>query len=229
MVNQTNISRVNRSKEEAKYFYDRISGYYDWIGGLFERKVAIKALKYLQIQNGEKILEIGFGTGYCLQRIATLVGQNGKAFGIDISQGMIQKTKERLGKTSLLNRVDLYLGDAGKLPFKDKSFDKVFISFTLELFDTPEIPEILREISRVLKPDGKLGIVGLSKTKGNSMAVKVYEWAHNKWPKYIDCRPIYITETIQETGFKIIRSNYSRLVIMPVEIIVATKELKSSS
>jgi ubiquinone/menaquinone biosynthesis C-methylase UbiE len=218
------ISRVNRSKKEAMKFYDRISGSYDWLGGIFERRPAEKALNHLKIQSGETILEIGFGTGYCLKRIAMSVGNSGKAYGIDISDGMVGRTRESLYKAFLLNRVELYRGDATKLLFGDKTFDAVFISFTLELFDSPEISLVLGEIRRVLKPGGRLGVVSLSKANADSPSVRIYEWMHNKWPKYIDCRPIYVNEAVQRSGFNIIVRENARIVILPIAIVVAIKD-----
>ncbi|MCD6371912.1 MAG: hypothetical protein J7L39_04340 [Candidatus Aenigmarchaeota archaeon] len=49
------------------------------------------------------------------------------------------------------------------------------MSFTLELFDTPEIPKILTEIKRVLKPKGRLGIISMPKEDENSLLLKLYE------------------------------------------------------
>jgi len=218
------ISRVHRSKEEAKKFYDHISGSYDWLGGIFERRPAEKALNYLKIQSGETVLEIGFGTGYCLQRIAMSVGNSGKAYGIDISEGMVQRARERLNKASLLDRVELYRGDAAKLPFDNETFDAVFISFTLELFDNPEISTVLGEVGRVLKPSGRLGVVSLSKTNVDSPPVRIYEWIHSKWPQYVDCRPIYLDESIQKAGYKMIMRETARLLLLPIEIVVAIKD-----
>ena len=218
------ISRVHRSKEDAKKFYDHISGSYDWLGGIFERRLAEKALNDLKIQGGETVLEIGFGTGYCLQRIAMQVGNSGKAYGIDISKGMVHRARERLNRASLMSRVELYRGDAAKLPFDDETFDAVFISFTLELFDSPEIPELLGEVRRVLKHGGRLGVVSLSRTNANSPPVRIYEWIHRKWPKYVDCRPIYVDESIQRAGYKIIMRETARLMILPIEIVVAIKD-----
>jgi hypothetical protein len=56
------VSPVRRSKKDARNFYNNISRYYDWLGGLFERKLTNKALDYLNIQKGERVLEIGAST-----------------------------------------------------------------------------------------------------------------------------------------------------------------------
>jgi ubiquinone/menaquinone biosynthesis C-methylase UbiE len=217
------VSRVHRSKDDAEKYYNRISVVYDWLGGIFERKHAEKALSYLEIENGEVVLEIGFGTGHCLQQIALLVGKTGKAYGIDISDGMLRMTRRRLEKAALLDRVELYQGDASKLPFNDCTFDVVFMSFTLELFDTPEIPELISELLRVLKTGGSVGVASLSKIKGNPLALRMYECLHRKFPKYADCRPIYLEESLSKAGFRIrIKETYS-LFALPVEIVVAYK------
>jgi len=86
------------TKEEAKRSYDRISRYYDYLTGAFERKYAEMALECLSVSEGETVLEIGFGTGHCLKRIAQSVSLKGKAYGIDISTEMMKITKERLEK-----------------------------------------------------------------------------------------------------------------------------------
>ena len=217
------VSRVRRSKDDAEKYYDRISAVYDWLGGIFERKPAEKALSYLEIENGEIVLEIGFGTGHCLQRIALSVGETGKAYGIDISDRMLHVTRKKLEKAALMDRVELYRGDASKLPFVDETFDAVFMSFTLELFDTPEIPQLLNEVKRVLKAGGRLGVTSLSRTKGNSIALRIYEWIHRKWPKYVDCRPIYLEQFLRKAGYTIQSKDMDNLLVLPLEIVVAIK------
>lgn len=219
------VSRVHRSKDDAEKYYDRFSVVYDWLGGIFERKHAEKALSYLEIENGEIVLEIGFGTGNCLQRIALSVGKTGKAYGVDISDGMLHVTRRKLEKAGLIDRVELNHGDASKLPFVDETFGAVFMSFTLELFDTPEIPQLLSEVRRVLKAGGRLGIVSLSKAKGNSIALRIYEWIHRKWPKCVDCRPIYLEQSLRKADYTIQRKEMDNLFVLPLEIVVAIKKL----
>jgi len=219
----TNISRVSRDRDEARKYYNKLSSVYDWLGGIFERRPSEKGLDYLEIKSGEVVLEIGFGTGHALQKIASAVGINGKAYGIDISEGMVQVASQRLEKSGLIDRVELFQGDALTLPFVDETFNAVFMSFTLELFDTPEIPIVLNEIRRVLQKTGRIGVVSLSKAKGNSAVIRFYEWIHRKWPRYIDCRPIYLEHSLEESDYTIKRREIDNIFLLPVEIVVAAK------
>jgi demethylmenaquinone methyltransferase/2-methoxy-6-polyprenyl-1,4-benzoquinol methylase len=214
---------VPRTKEEAKRAYDRISRFYDYFAGRFEREYAAMALERLSIKEGETVLEIGFGTGHCLQRIAESIGPMGRAHGIDISWGMLGVTRKRLEKAGLLGRVELYCGDAVGLPYHDSTFDAVLMTFTLELFDTPEIPKVLQEVKRVLKVGGRLGVAGMSKEDGRSTLLRLYEWAHRRWPKYIDCRPIYVERSLLDAGYEIKSKEKVRLAGLPGEIVVAVK------
>ena len=216
-----NILPVLRSKKEAIEAYNRISKFYDYTEGIFEKKYINMALKQLKINKGETILEIGFGTGYALMNIAKLVGKNNYVYGIDISPKMVELTNKKIKSRSLADRVKLTCGDALKLPYYNNKFDVIFLSFTLELFDTPEISEILKEIKRVLRPNGRLGVVSISKENGNSVFLKLYEWAHIKFPKYIDCRPIFAAESIKDAGFNIKYKKEAKIFFAPVEIVVS--------
>lgn len=220
-----NILRVYRTRAQAKKVYDRISRFYDYFAGVFEKKYRNKALELLDIKKGEVVLEIGFGTGHCLKKMAELVGEDGRVYGIDISAGMVKVSKKRLEKAGLLDRVKMCCGDASELPYEDNKFDAVFMSFTLELFDTPEIPKVLSEIKRVLKPGGRLGVISMSK-EGGGLLIGLYEWFHERFPRYVDCRPIYAGQSIKEAGFKIKYKEEVRLFGLPGEIVIAVKPPK---
>lgn len=215
------ILAVPRSKSEAKRFYDGISGVYDLLTAAFERKHAERALGHLSIREGESVLEIGFGSGHCLRRIATSVGRTGKVCGVDLSPGMLRVARRRLSKGKALDRVALWCGDAATLPFREGSFDAVFMAFTLELFDSPQIPEVLHEVRRVLKPKGRFGIVGMSKENGESIMVRLYEWVHRRWPKYADCRPIYVERALIDAGYRVQSKSMASMAGLPLETVVA--------
>jgi len=218
------ISRVNRSKEAAQTSYNRLSRWYDVIAGNTEKKYRDWGLEKLSAQPGEKILEIGFGTGHCLVSLAKAVGSLGHVIGLDISDGMLAITQERLRQEDLNDRVDLHLGDAAKLDFLEAgSLDGVFMSFTLELFDNPEIPRVLQECHRILKPGGRIAVVSMTKTDPPGMAVRMYEWFHVHMPDYADCRPIFARQALEQNGFMMQDVSVSSMWGLPVEIVLGKK------
>ncbi len=219
------VSRVTRSKKVAKTSYNKISRFYDLIANRFESKYRNIALRKLKAQRGEKILEIGFGTGECLLALVKSVGTVGRVYGIDISEGMINITYSKIRKVGLHERVDLKCRDAVNLPYENNFFDAVFMSFTLELFDTPEIPTLLKECYRVLRNGGRLCVVSMSKKGKTSVMTEFYEWLHKKCPKYFDCRPIYVQDALQDTSFRILDITEMSMFGLPVEIILGRKIL----
>jgi len=150
------VKRVTRSKAQARNSYNRLSRWYDLLSMGAEEKVKQAGLQTLDAQPGETVLEIGFGTGHCLAPLARAVGETGKAAGLDLSTGMCRAAQTRLRHKNLLHLVPLTCGDAASLPFRQQTFDALFASFTLELFDTHEISLVLAEWTRVLRPNGRL-------------------------------------------------------------------------
>jgi demethylmenaquinone methyltransferase/2-methoxy-6-polyprenyl-1,4-benzoquinol methylase len=217
---ETEISRVIRSKGKAKVIYNKISKWYDVLTRL-ERKCSYVGLQKLCAKEGEIILEIGFGTGQDILTLAQSAGNSGRVYGIDLSQGMYNIAQSRIKREGLLERVKLKIGDAAQLPFEADFFDAVFMSFTLELFDTPEIPTVLNECKRVLRSGGRICVVALSKKKKTS--VRLYEWFHQKLPNYVDCRPILVKKALEDTDFQILNVTGMSLWSLPVEIVLAKK------
>jgi demethylmenaquinone methyltransferase/2-methoxy-6-polyprenyl-1,4-benzoquinol methylase len=220
---EARVSRVTRSKAEAKEGYNRLSRWYDLLAGSSERKWREMALRSLEVESGEKALEIGFGTGHAILALARASGEKGKVHGIDISEGMRRVAQERVMNAGLSERVELQLGDAINLPFNDNFFDAVFMSFTLELFDTPEIPIVLEECRRVLRSGGRLGVAAMAKKEPEGTAVRLYEWVHTRFPKYVDCRPIYVREAIEAVGFQVMEVQEVSMWSLPGEIVIARK------
>lgn len=179
-------------------------------------------LELLKPRAGESVLEIGFGTGHSLVALAKAVGPTGKVFGLDLSDRMLRLAKENLAKARLLERARLRCGDATQLPYDDGRTDGVFLSFTLELFDTPEIPKVLRECKRVLHPGGRIVVVGMSKDAKHDPLVGVFEWTHRHFPNFLDCRPIYVREALERAGFKT-RKALRKHMWIPVEIVLGVK------
>jgi ubiquinone/menaquinone biosynthesis C-methylase UbiE len=219
---QGGVLRVLQSKNETRAFYNKISGVYDLLAERSEGPVSREGLDKLDIRPGQSVLEIGFGTGHCLVQIAQKVGLDGKVFGIDLSDGMQARARERLEKEHLNPNVELSCGDATHLPYPDASMDAVFMSFTLELFDTPDIPHVLAECNRVLRAGGRIGVVALTKEGTEGFAVEAYEWTHRHFPNLLDCRPILVRRSLEEAGFSIQNATITNMWV-PVEIVVGEK------
>jgi len=217
------ISRVTRSKEEARAAYDALSGWYDLLAGESEQRFKEQGLRMLGVQIGETVLEIGFGTGRSLLALARSVGKSGKVYGIDISPGMYRLSQSLLCKADLADRVKLKIGDAAVLPFPSESINAIFISFTLELFDTPEIPIVVAECRRVLHPGGRICVVSMTQKEGANTMIILYEWVHRALPSWVDCRPIRAQLFLKEAGFEILEIREQSMWGLPVEILLAKR------
>lgn len=214
--------RVVRTKEQTRRYYDRIAQFYDLLAEPSEKPMREKGLDRLGARPGERILEIGFGTGHCLVELARAVGSTGRVLGLDLSGRMVQLAQERVEREGPSERVQISCGDARRMPYAESSLDGVFMSFTLELFDTPDVPTVLAECRRVLSPGGRLAVVGISREGEPGPLTRLYEWTHQYLPALADCRPIHVRRALEEAGFEIRDSRIERMWI-PVEIVLGVK------
>jgi len=218
-LSEKKILRVKADKTAIKNMYAKFSKVFRLIEKS-EKTLQKRGLEMLSLKKGEKVLEIGFGRGSTLVRIAKQVGSEGEIHGIDLTPEMVALARELFYKNKLRN-VRLIEGDAKALPYEKKYFDVVYIASTLELFDTPDIPVVLKEIRRVLKSTGRLCVISIPKEeREDTIGLKLYEWFHTKFPKYASCRPIYVENSITEAGFKVIKKNIVGL-FFPMKIIIA--------
>ncbi len=220
---ETEISRVNRSRRQAQRTYDRISRWYDLLEGYWEEKARLAALRELAVAPGQQVLEVGPGPGHSLVALARAVGPSGRVCGLDLSPGMLRVACTRLGRAGLPVQPGLCRGDALWMPIAGAVFDAVLLSFVLELFDTPEIPRVLEQCRRVLRPGGRISVVALSKAGPDSALRRLYEWGHARLPQVLDCRPIFVQRAIEAAGFRTCTSTRASLWGLPVEVVAAEK------
>jgi ubiquinone/menaquinone biosynthesis C-methylase UbiE len=219
---------VARTKDEAKASYDRMSRFYDLLSGRSERKFIEVGLEMLDARRGDKVLEIGFGTGDALLSLARAVGNTGRVAGIDISSGMLKVARAKLENSGLAGRVELETGDAASLPYEEESFDAILMTFSLDLIDTPEIPVVLEECLRVLDGGGRICVVSVSNMGKHGVMMRMYLWAHEHMPKVVDCRPIYTRRSLENVGFEVVEERMMSMWGLPVEIVLAEKEFKAA-
>ncbi|MGI9058432.1 MAG: class I SAM-dependent methyltransferase [Ktedonobacteraceae bacterium] len=116
----------------------------------------------LSVQPTDHILEIGFGPGTTIQRLAALASE-GQVTGIDFSHTMLQVARKRNALAIKAGCVNLTYGNATNLPYSENSFDKALSIHALYFW--PDALQTLQEIQCVLKPGGMLVLTLLPREK----------------------------------------------------------------
>jgi ubiquinone/menaquinone biosynthesis C-methylase UbiE len=105
---------------------------------------------------GQRVLEVGPGTGYYALEVAEWVTPEGRLDVFDLQQEMLDHTLRRAGERGIEN-VTPAQGDARELPYEDATFDAAYLVTVLG--EIPDQEAALRELGRVVKPGGRV-IVG---------------------------------------------------------------------
>ncbi|UTR10941.1 class I SAM-dependent methyltransferase [Evansella sp. LMS18] len=133
-------------------------------------KVHEELLKETGTWEGKSVLDVGCGTGRLLLRGAD---STTKIYGVDISEGMVNRAAELAEREPLLDNPVFKTADAEKLPFSENKFDIVLS--TCVVFLLPDPDPALKEMYRVLKPGGLLALVNPSEILNVEMAHKLAE------------------------------------------------------
>jgi len=212
--------KKNRATTSSRRFYDRIARAYDLIADPAEHASREAAVELLEVAPGERVLELGCGTGHALVDVARQPTRTDAICGLDRSPGMLSVARHRLKREGV--RARLILGDARMLPCSDAVFDAVFMSFTLELFEPGDMHRVLAETRRALRPSGRLGVLAMAATGAHNPMIDLYTWLHFHFPHIVDCRPISIAEILEDGGFTVQRRFDRKIAGLPIAAVVAT-------
>lgn len=130
--------------------YQRYADYYNFYFGRIFHPGRKTAIDLADQKPGNKILEVGVGTGLSL----TLYRPGVEVTGIDISPHMLAYSKELVKKQNLKHVVDLQIMDAENMKFADNSFDVVIAMYVATVVPTPA--KFVSEVRRVCKPGGQM-------------------------------------------------------------------------
>jgi len=154
---------------EIRKIYAKLASEYDEAANKLFRRWFIRDAEYrrrviekLNLKEGNKVLDIGCGTGWNFEYLQKKIGEKGSIIGLDLTLQMLKKAKERIKKKRWKN-VDLIQGDAAWLPLK-QTFHAVLSTYAISLASPYE--RALGETSRVLVKGGRIGILDIQAFRG---------------------------------------------------------------
>ncbi|HUQ75671.1 MAG TPA: methyltransferase domain-containing protein [Burkholderiales bacterium] len=139
--------------ESVKAAYRRYAGVYDAVFGPVLQPGRKAVMEALGLRRGDRVLEVGVGTGLSLP----LYPREVTITGIDVSSEMLEKARRRVASRRLDNVEALLEMDAQQMSFPDASFDKVVAMYVVSVVERPA--QLLEELHRVCKPDGEIFLV----------------------------------------------------------------------
>ncbi len=143
------------SKQMTERVFDDSSAIYDRRGPRIFARLGSRLVEQVPLEPGARVLDVATGNGAVLLAVARRLGSDGQVTGVDLSAGMLQEA-ERAAKADGLVNVELRKMDAEHLEFPDQTFDAVLCAHALFLFPNQEAA--LREMHRVTKPGGYIGV-----------------------------------------------------------------------
>jgi demethylmenaquinone methyltransferase/2-methoxy-6-polyprenyl-1,4-benzoquinol methylase len=189
-----------------------------------------EAIRIAGFENYDSVLEVACGTGRATVEIAKRLKRESRFYAIDLTKEMMERARKKLQKYGLPGRVDFKVGDAKHLPFPEGMFDVVYNAYMFDLIDTSDMPEIICEFKRVLKPGGTLVLVNMSKDKKKKTLYEVlYERGLLSFASG-GCRPVFMKPLLEDAQFihvkRIYRKNKSFFLLNRLsgtEIVTANK------
>jgi phosphatidylethanolamine/phosphatidyl-N-methylethanolamine N-methyltransferase len=139
--------------EAVKAAYRRYANIYDALFGPVLQPGRRAVLEALECRPGERVLEVGVGTGLSLPLYPPFV----RVTGVDLSREMLEKARTRVRRRELSNVEGLHEMDAQAMDFPDASFDKIVAMYVVSVVQEPA--RLLGELHRVCKPNGEIFIV----------------------------------------------------------------------
>ncbi len=147
--------------------YEKLSVIYDLVFGLILQAGRRRAIVMMDLAAGERVLEVGVGTGLNL----SLYPRACEVTGIDFSEHMLERAEERAGREGLTAR--LFQMDAADLRFPDDSFDVVYAPYVISV--VPDPVQVLHEMRRVCRPGGRIVILNHFRSRHAVMS-RVERW-----------------------------------------------------
>lgn len=155
---------MNKKQKYIQYLFSKTAHKYDLFNKIaslsLDKSWRVKAVHCLQPKNGSRFLDLGTGTGELALKMAERVNRS-EVIGVDFCEQMLDIARRKRKEKNCRN-VEFVQARGENLPFSDNYFDGVITGFVMRHLN---IEEALSEVFRVLRPDGRLVILEISKPK----------------------------------------------------------------
>lgn len=220
-----NLIDAPMSTQLIRRTYDVWSYFYGQVASVYKRGPRMRALDLADIRDGERVLEVAPGPGTVFRSILERLNPTQPAWGVDLSRKMLERTRKNATRSGRHNFL-LVEADTRNLPFADEVFDILYNSFMLDLIPFSDIPGILGEYHRVLKPGGRLVLLNLSKEdpERRTLLERFYSLLP-PWAAAVllgGCRPLISVHFLNHAGFQILQREIHRGPLV-TEIVMAMK------
>jgi ubiquinone/menaquinone biosynthesis C-methylase UbiE len=178
--------------------YNCFAPFYGLWAKLFEQKATARGLALANVCSGDRGLEVAVGSGAVLEKLSRQAGSQGFSVGIDIAPRMLSAARRRTPGAAFVR------ADARTLPFAGSSFDLLWSSYFLDLIPNADLPSLLLEFRRVLRPGGRIVLVSLSMKNGRkTWWERLYRRTPSSLVPYLfgGCRPIQMEPLVRDAGF----------------------------
>lgn len=154
-------------KEQVAEMFNNIAHSYDFLNHFFSLGIdkiwRKKAIRMLRDEKPARVLDVATGTADFALEAVRMNLVSDKIIGVDISEGMLAKGREKIAAKGWQEKIELRLGDSEQLPFDDQSFDGIMVAFGVRNFQ--DLKKGLSDMCRVLRKDGTLIVLEFSKPK----------------------------------------------------------------
>jgi phosphatidylethanolamine/phosphatidyl-N-methylethanolamine N-methyltransferase len=190
--------------EAIQKTYRRYAQVYDLYFGAVFHPGRQAVIQRMNCRPGERILEVGVGTGLSLP----LYPRDVNITGVDISPEMLERAQDRVAKDSLTNVQALEVMDAEDMSFPDDSFDKVIAMYVASVVPNPS--DLVNEMRRVCTQDGELYIV--NHFQHTNPIIGSVERLVAPLSKHLGFRPDFsLRKFIMETGLEVVEQSQVNL------------------